>query len=240
MLIIGIGGQRRNGKDTVADYLQVVLNKDNLQWERISFAKKVKTIACDAFGVSMDFIEEWKVKTEIPPGFDMPMRDVLVMIGDGFREAQGNVWINNALSNLTNPSICSDVRYINELKVTKGSGGVTVLVWMKGRENDDPNGSEAQIRPLVDFFKATGLEGDVVQQLKSMNKWPVTAPYGADMVDLFIRNEGTVSDLDNKVLNIVAPYVKAKWPNKVFQDRILIAGISNELLSMEEESAYSA
>jgi dCMP deaminase len=146
-------------------------------------------------------VEKWKVIPEAPPGFLLPVRQSLQFIGDGFRKIQSNIWIDLAIRNMDFPSICSDCRYINELRTIHERGGLTVLVWRPGKENDDQNGSEAQIRPLVDWFVATGKEGWVY--MDSPQK--ATAPLGCEFVDLFIRNEGSVDDLLQKVDDFIIP-----------------------------------
>ena len=217
-MIIGVGGQAQNGKDTIADYLKETFNARGGKWNRISFAKKVKSIFCDAFGVDLAFIEKWKVVNEPPPGFLKPIRQSLQFIGDGFREIQGSVWIDNAYKSVTEPSICSDIRYVNELKVTKEKyGGMTIMVWRPGHENDDQNGSEAQMRPIVDFYASSGLEGPIDFESLVLSNWFVDKglgdpPKGAELVDLFIINDKTISDLQDKIEEIIVPAARKKLP----------------------------
>jgi len=202
MKFIGVGGQMQNGKDTIADHLAKMID-----WERIAFAYDVKRIFCEAFDVDMAFVEKWKVIPEPPPGFKMSVRKSLQLIGDGFRSIHDDVWINLTFKKENKTAIVSDIRYINELKSIKERGGVTVLVWRKGKENDDPNGSEAQLKPMINWFVNTGLEGDVIAQMRKMNAL-VNPPIGAEYVDLFIRNEGTQKELIVKVEDVVEPYVR--------------------------------
>ena len=179
---IGIGGQMRSGKDTVADYLA-----PKIGYERASFASNVKRIYCETFGVDIEFVEKWKVIPENPPGFDSTVRQGLQLIGDGFRKIKGDIWVELALRDKNRKAVISDCRYINELKAVKDSGGYNILMCRPGYENNDPNGSEAQIRPLADYFASTKQEGVV--------KAGLDAPYGCEFVDFFIINNGTVEDL---------------------------------------------
>jgi hypothetical protein len=198
----------RSGKDTAANYLAKSLAELHKPTCRISFAYNVKMIVATTFGVTMDFIEEWKVKKEIPPGFDCTIREALQQVGDGFRKIRGTIWMDLALATLTQDAICSDVRYINELKrIKQEDGGITVLLHRPGWENDDPNGSEAQIRPVAEFYKKQEGEGLVQWKLKQDNRWPGDAPYGAEFVDVFLRNDGAVEDLYEKVDRYVVPLV---------------------------------
>jgi hypothetical protein len=217
-MIIGVGGQLQNGKDTIADYLQQSFNRRGGNWKRISFAAKVKAIYCDTFGVDLAFIEKWKVINEPPPGFLMTVRKSLQFIGDGFRQIQGSVWIDNAYKNIKEPSICSDVRYVNELSVTKLKyKGLTIVVWRPGSENDDQNGSEAQMRPIVDFYAKTGLEGVIPFEGLDQSGWFVDKgfgepPPGAELVDIFIRNDEDVESLYTKVEQIIVPEARVRFP----------------------------
>lgn len=204
--VIGLAGQMRNGKDVVSDYLAPKLN-----WERGAFAKSVKQVFMETFDVSWDFIEEWKVKNEIPPGFDMPMRQGLQFIGDGFRTIQGSIWIELMFRRLKAPTVISDVRYINELTKINDIGGITVLVYRPGFKNDDPNGSEAQIKPVVDWFDSTGREGDVVKQILEESSCCNDIPNECLKVDFFLRNDGTLEDLYRKCDKWIIPYVESKY-----------------------------
>ena len=193
--IVGFAGQMQNGKDTAADYL---FEKIKFKWadaERASFADNVKRIFCETFNVDRSFVEEWKTKSEIPEGFDSPVRQGLQQIGDGFRKIQGKIWIELAFRDRVRSAIFSDVRYINELKKIKEVGGTTVLVWRPGHENEDSNGSEAQIKPLVDWFAS--------QLADSTGLISLPPPSGVEYVDHFLVNDGSIEDLYRKIDDIV-------------------------------------
>ena len=70
--MICVAGQMRSGKNVVGEYLC-----DNKDYVLASFAKPVKKIFCDAFGKTLDFVEEWKVEKEPPEGFSKPTRQAL-------------------------------------------------------------------------------------------------------------------------------------------------------------------
>jgi hypothetical protein len=214
MQVIGVAGQLAQGKDQLADYLAKRLNErqhnDHVKlWNRIGFAHAVKKVFMDTFDVSWDFIEEWKRKSEPPPGFDLPIRQCLQFIGDGFRKMKSNIWIEVGLRTDKN-IIISDVRYMNEAKAIREKGGLTVLMWRKGWENEDPNPSESQIKPTVDWFVQSGMEGDVRVEL------PGETPCAAGvsnpgLFDFFFRNEGTIEDLYRKVDEILVPAIEEHY-----------------------------
>lgn len=217
MKVIGIGGQLGSGKDTLADYLAKQLNSRPSQlqgWNRIGFAHAVKKVFMDSFNVTWDFIEEWKRKPEIPPGFDKNIRQSLQFIGDGFRQIRSNIWIEMAFREDI-PKIISDVRYLNEATAIREHGGLTVLVWRAGHENDDPNPSEAQIKPTVDWFVKSGLEGDVRSKLSDcMGVYSKDGLVNPGLFDFFIRNEGTLDQLYKKADTLLLPVIEREYGYK--------------------------
>lgn len=187
------------GKDTIADYLQLKLNEcGDIQWTRAAFASNVKRVFMETFDVDTAFIEKWKVLSDIPSGFVMPVRQALQFIGDGFRKIQPTIWLDLAFREKV-PKIISDVRYINEFRRVKKEGGMNILVGRPDRLNDDPNGSEAQIRPYVMWcLKAFNFESyDVVDLRKQdIENFRLTYPVGHELYppdhmeefDFFVRN----------------------------------------------------
>lgn len=202
----------QNGKDTIADYLA-----KEIGWGRYAFATGVKKVYCDNFGVDLAFIEKWKTNPEAPPGFDMPVRQGLQFIGDGFRKIRSTIWVDRCFEELKihGPTVLSDVRYMNEAKAIsnvnkdRDSFGLVVLVWRPGFENEDPNGSEAQMRPYMQWCRDTGYEGWIVNWEDSGEATQDCPPY-MDNIPVFIRNDGTIEDLYKKVDKHVIPLVEEK------------------------------
>jgi hypothetical protein len=195
MDVIGLSGQMRNGKDVISDYLANKLN-----WHRAAFAANVKKVFVDAFSVDYDFIEDWKVKDENPPGFSEKVRKALQKIGDGFREIKEDVWINLTIKNLKGPTIISDIRYINELKKIRELGGINILVYREGYLNNDFNESEAQIRKFIEFYLKENFEGAVDSRFDGVY----------NLVDYFIFNDGNLLDLYKKIDQNLLPFIEGK------------------------------
>jgi hypothetical protein len=206
MKIIGIFAQLAGGKDTVANHLVKRLNESRLYiedgWSRLGFADAVKHVFMDAFGVTWEWIEEWKRKDEVPPGFDLTVRKGLQHIGDGFRKIQADVWIRKAMKEHV---IISDGRYLNEAKMIKEQGGFNVLLWRKNFENNDPNPSEAQIRPYVDFCAKWRKPGPLPKV--DPNLILMDCPEGMEYFDYFLTNNGTLQDLYEKVEKALLPEI---------------------------------
>lgn len=211
MFVIGVAGQAQNGKDTVADRLVVRLNElSNISWGRSAFAAAVKRVYCETFAVDLEFVEKWKTNPNPPPGFDMPVRQALQFIGDGFRKIKGTIWLDLAFRS-QDPVIISDVRYINEFMRIKTEGGMNIIVAHPDRLNDDPNGSEAQIRPYaqwcLDRWRGSGNSVVDLRQIdwESLRNNGEQIPAGIENFDVFICNCGTLEDLWRTVDEYVVP-----------------------------------
>ena len=192
-----MAGQMRSGKNVAGDYFC-----DRLGFRLASFAKPVKDIFCNAFGTDMDFIESWKIEKEPPPGFTKPVRQALQFIGDGFRSIHPDVWVDYAFSHSPPKSCFTDGRYINELSKVKSEGGINILLWRPGHENDDPNESEAQIKRIVDWFiSGYGTSSRILEV-------SFDAPKGCELIDFFIVNDGTIASLHEKLDSLVLPHVQ--------------------------------
>lgn len=193
-----VAGQMRAGKNEAGEHLC-----SRLGFRGASFATPVKDIFCRAFGTDMDFVEAWKVRKEPPPGFKKTVRQSLQFIGDGFRSINPNVWVEYAFDNSPKGSCFTDGRYVNELAEVRANGGLNLLIWRPGHENDDLNESEAQIRRVVDWFVSARIpEGRVVHMYEN-------APDGCRLVDFFLVNDGTVEELRAKLDRLVIPEIQA-------------------------------
>lgn len=208
MFVIGVAGQAQMGKDTLADSLKELLNEPRELWVRAAFAANVKKVFCETFDVDMEFVEKWKVIPEIPPGFDMTVRQALQFIGDGFRKIRSTIWLDLAFRDKSKPVIISDVRYVNEFLRVKAEGGMNILVARPEKVNDDPNGSESQIKPYIDFcVNYFSGHGDAkVFDLSEMNWVDLREKYekgifldkipdDIEKFDVFVLNDASKEDL---------------------------------------------
>lgn len=205
MKTIAAFAQLANGKDTVCDYLLEKLNQERTvaegAWQKSAFANAVKDIYCDAFGVTREFVEEWKRKSEYPLGMQMTVRQGLQMIGDGFRKVKPSVWIDIALRG-NNRKILVDGRYFNEAAAVKEKSGYNILIFRDGYLNDDPNRSEAELKPLVQYAKNSLQTGPV--------KYTQDMPEELKLFDFYIVNNGNLQDLYNKIDKYLLPDILSK------------------------------
>lgn len=207
MKVIGVAAQLGNGKDVLCDYLAPKLNKGRYAefWKRAAFANAVKKVYEDSFGVTRDFIEKWKRNPEPPPGMLMNVRQGLQFIGDGFRKIKDEIWIEIALRE--EMLVISDSRYINEARAINAKGGTMIVLYRPGFLNDDPNPSEAQIKPIVEFCAKYLQEGEIWPQIHQMVQKP-EIPEGLQFYDYYMVNDGTLEDLYTKVDAKLVPYLR--------------------------------
>jgi hypothetical protein len=213
MRIIGVAGQAQMGKDTLADRLCAKLNEKDAHWKRSAFAAAVKQVFCETFDKDLEFVEKWKVIPENPPDFDMPVRQALQFIGDGFRKIKSEIWLDLAFRQKECPTIISDVRYVNEFTRIKKEGGLNIIIGRPDRLNNDSNGSEAQIRPYVDWLlNHYKNDQEVVINLRNID-WDIISrvekippPDNIDLFDLFVCNCGSIEKLYHAVDKMVVPF----------------------------------
>lgn len=215
MYVIGCAGQLQNGKDTVADQLAEKLNEDKVsnlahgRWERAAFASNVKRVYKETFDVDDHFVEKWKVISDPPSGFEMNVRQSLQFIGDGFRKIQSTIWLDLAFRDKSYPIILSDVRYVNEFRRVKAEGGLNILVIRPDKINDDPNGSEAQIKPYVQWVLGYFGTNKKFINLNEFN-WNFSANYPdfIDQFDVAIINDGTKEEVQKVVNEQLVPFTQ--------------------------------
>jgi len=199
MKTIIISAQLANGKDVAGNYLSGSLYAHTGDsWKVMGFAHAVKDVFCRTFGVNREFVEEWKRKPECPPMFDIPVRQALQQIGHGFRLIRSSIWIDIALQDEGENKIICDGRYRNEALAGQKMGALNLLLYRPGFLNDDPNPSESELKPVIEWYAESGLEGDVRQ---------IKRPKGPDLYDFFIRNDGDLAGLYHKLEKWIVPAV---------------------------------
>lgn len=131
--IIGIGGNARSGKDTLANNLVSILAELNIKAEKVSFANALRQSVDDfllrELGISA-FTQDKKEKDIIRP--------FLVFWGtDIMRGRDEDVWVKKLQSSLKEDqvNIISDLRFTNELDWIQNNNGVSVML---SRPNANP------------------------------------------------------------------------------------------------------
>lgn len=219
MHVIGVAGQAQMGKDTMADHLRTILNDRRCEnyWQRTAFAKSVKQIFMDTFNKDAYYVEKWKVRQDVPPDLDQTVRKALQFIGDGFRQIKASIWIDLMFRDKTFPKIISDARYVNELRAIRKHGGYVVLVVNPAKVNDDPNGSEAQMKLFAEHALKV-YKGYNMRQFQASAKECVYVgqpPDGWNFVDYVIINDDTIEDFHDRIEQFIASEVEAFFKEAV-------------------------
>jgi hypothetical protein len=200
-----IVGQKHHGKTTTAHILHDLLGQGH--WWMDAFANKIKEVICMAFGVTLEFIEEWKSKDENPPGFTCTMRQLMQFIGEQFRQRKPRVWIDAVLEKDGDDPfanvIIQDGRHFEEIDAVHEKKGLVIAVFRPGFVNYDPHPSEAQVHKI---YTTLGL-----------NEWSISKLHIGRPVNAVIVNNGTEENLRRKLETLILPLVKEKlqWPGPV-------------------------
>jgi hypothetical protein len=231
-MIIGVSGKIGSGKDTVGQIIQYLTTSaealrvnpvynqgfeytlqyskmkegfpvHNSTWEIKKFAGKLKQIASMLTGATLEQLEDQDFKKlEIGPDWGMTYRELLQKLGtEAMRNGlHTNVWVNALMADyhltpnksmdelfnehfLNNKSeihyklpnwIITDIRFPNEMDAVKAKGGITIRVNRTNRWNKPQD---------IEHTSETALDNHEF--------------------DFVIDNNGTISDLIDKVKEIL-------------------------------------
>ncbi len=175
-LIIGVGGQKRAGKNTVAEAMAEEYGGSNIREACLeSFAAPIKNMLQYLFRneVSPALFTDDRCKTSlvhITDDFSLSVRTMLQLVGtDCFRDKiHPDFWVYRAINNIKHNNleviIFTDLRFKNELDIIKKLGGVTVYVERTDQEEGtDMHASEVAMLEFKDAFdvKIAAPSGDV-------------------------------------------------------------------------------
>lgn len=132
-MIVGIFGQKENGKSTLANLLLDVLNNNKVykyQWTGIGFATAVKQTLSEVTGLPLVNLLDYKNSTVKPPGWDVTAREGMQKLGQCIRDIKPSAWIDKVINHPIRPQtlVVDDGRYLNEAKAIRDAGGFTILV----------------------------------------------------------------------------------------------------------------
>ena len=206
MYTLGISGLKQSGKDTSCGIMIPILSKAlSRDFKQQAFADAVKNVLClfgytDEAGnwrkVNKTWIEENKVRPDyVPGGWKMGVREALINIGDRFREICPSIWLDLVMNSIDD-KIVSDVRYPNEAWTVFGSATGYVLRIHRDSCDVLDNPSETSLLPY-DEIVGPSYEGPIHDD---------RAPY-----PYYLKNNGTVEELEFKLKHDVLPDVLRKW-----------------------------
>ncbi len=138
MILIGISGKKKSGKDTVFSNIRALLPLLNV--ERIGFADALKQEVASAFGVSIEYLEANKTA----------FRSILQAWGDGRREITSKTyWIEKVTRKLNDSRadvvVIPDVRYKNEFNFINTLGGYMIRLHRSNWDSSDQHPSEIEL-----------------------------------------------------------------------------------------------
>lgn len=170
--LIGIAGQARSGKDTLANYL---LDDSNLgdNWSKSSFAQPIKNMLT-AIGVDCND----DVKAKVDACFGVTPRHLMQTLGTewGRHMIDGDIWVKAfALLSAGKQVIVPDVRFENEADLVRDNG---VLIHITGRGGI--SGSHASENPIG--FKP----GDIVIDNSRDLAWLYAQVDGCKLLDSMV------------------------------------------------------
>lgn len=202
--IIGICGLKGSGKDTIAK----IVCESNSSFVTVAFADAVKDVASVMFGWSRDMLSgrfpesrEWREQPDVywseAFGFDFTPRKGLTTIGTDIVRPTflKHIWDLNVkkkiLDNPTSNFVIPDTRFVNEIEMIKGLGGIIVRV-ERGEKPEYWNIAEK----YNNGFTITEEESNILNKIHSSERdW-----IGVDKPEHIFYNNGTLENLEKDVL----------------------------------------
>lgn len=180
-MIVGISGYKGSGKDTFADLLV-----KNYEYQKLSFAAKLKESASKLLNVDQILFEDWKNDKDVVVTISkfhktvnrskpITFREFLQRYGtEAHRDVFGeDFWVNEALKGVaTGNYVLPDCRFENEAKRIKSLDGVIVRI-NRYEQTDDGHASEQLFHNwLVDYWvDNTGNLEDLEREVDEFIAW---------------------------------------------------------------------
>jgi len=142
MLIIGITGKKRHGKDTVSDYLV-----EKYGFKKYVLADILKRALKEMFSLTDDQL--WGNKKEVKDKFwNYSPRELMQIVGTNLIRDQfdKDFFVKSLRKKILEESfervIVSDIRFLNEVKMIEDLGGIVYRVKRNSIKNEDSHCSE--------------------------------------------------------------------------------------------------
>lgn len=153
MLVIGLAGKKRVGKDTIAAMIEEQLQFSKVQ--SIAFADPIKDALTEALGIPRFWFDSEDFKERPLPYYGITPRQAMQTFGTGWgREmVDDQIWVKRAKLRLeaveesgVDIAILTDVRFENEAELVRNLGGVVCHV-TRGTGQNDAHESEQGLSP---------------------------------------------------------------------------------------------
>lgn len=184
-MIIAINGLLGSGKNELASIIKNEFSQYRFQIH--AFADKLKHITSEITGSPLDDFYTQEGKNVYLEDFGATNGEMLQKVGTALKAVDENIWVKHLMKKY-NPDknwIICDLRYYNELDACKEKG--SILVNIQG----DPKGTRAN--SLRDLKHSSETE------LLTFTNW-----------DYVIDNNGSLDDLRNSAIDMVADIMKKK------------------------------
>lgn len=157
-MIIGVGGKKQSGKDTVAGYIA-----SQYGYEKRAFAGPIKQALEVIFDWDSSVWETEEQKTRIDPRWGISPRQASQHMGtewgqlslkEAFPEfakvSNRNLWVNRALHDYNRHMkiVFSDMRFVHEARAIKERGGYLILVKGRNDSDSDTHPSEMEVKEI--------------------------------------------------------------------------------------------
>ena len=162
MLIIGLAGKKRAGKDTAATYL-----KNEFDLQNFSFAAPIRHVVANILGLSHeDALESFGKETPVSWLDGITPRRMMQTLGTEWgRAIHPELWIRSLFKRMDaaekayerkhakiEGAVISDVRFENECRAIKERGGYIVRLIRPQTETSDSHVSELALpKELIDI-----------------------------------------------------------------------------------------
>lgn len=178
--ILGIFGQKENGKTTVRKYITSQLLRSHILYHR-TFAGLVKDVTEVITGHSSEYLDS--IKTHTLHGYKCTVRECYQKIGTLIRSINPSLLIDDALeaADMQLNIIIDDGRFPEEVEEIHRRGGKCLLVIRPDKLNSDPHETESWLRTVIDIIDK-----------------------GKTIFDYVLFNEGSL-DLLYKKINVILP-----------------------------------
>lgn len=163
--IIGLCGQARAGKDTVAAALV-----EGAGWQRMAFADGLRAALLELDpDVRVPEMRGWRWAplhealrlcggwegVKAVPGLGVEVRGMLQRLGMAVRRLDPDVWVRPVMAEAAASGcdvVITDVRFVNEAEAIREAGGTVVSVVRPSLESSDGHVSEVEWRSILPDF----------------------------------------------------------------------------------------
>lgn len=154
MILVGIAGPKRSGKNTLAAGLCAATGL-----KEVSFAGPLRTFVADILGITLDELEQRK---EQPVDWldGVTPRAMMQTVGTewGRSTVHRDLWLRSLFARLpSGGGVISDVRFPNEAQAILDRGGVVLRLSREGTGTGDAHASEV---PLPDSLVSHEIKND--------------------------------------------------------------------------------